>query len=155
MKKIFFSLVATLLILACEKKDCCTIIEAYVDISVIKQSSNKDLLNPGTENHYDIKNVALEFSTFPNQKTDIDAIQYSKPLFFQKGNKYYLRIFPTTNEPLDEKHTVSIYWSDTDIDKVTFYMSKSGGNTFTEKILVNDELKWDKSKANREITILK
>ena len=155
MKKILFSLIATLLILACEKKECCTIIEAYIDISVIEKSSNKDLLNPGTENHYDIKKVKLEFSAFPNQKTGIDAIQISKPLFFQKGDRYYLRIFPTTHEPLGEKHTVTIYWDDTDIDKVTFYLNKSGGNTFSEKILVNDELKWDRSKGDREITILK
>ncbi len=97
----------------------------------------------------------MEFSTFPNQKTGIDAIQYSKPLFFQKGNKYYLRIFPTTNEPLGEKHTVTIYWNETDTDTVTFYLKHSGGNILTEKILVNEELKWDTSKGDKEITILK
>ncbi len=155
MKKLLFSLTVTLLFLGCEPKECCTIIDAFVDISVIEKSTENDLLNQAVQNHYDIKKVALEFSTFPNQKTGIDAIQISKPLFFQKGDKYYLRIFPTTSEPLGDKHTVTIDWNDTESDKVTFYLKHDAGNILTEKILVNEELKWDTSKGYKEITILK
>jgi hypothetical protein len=155
MKAFALVLILSGLFLTCEKKECCVLVDTFVDISVLEKSSNKDLLNPNADNHYDIKKVALEFSAFPNKKTGIDAIQYSKPLFFQKGDKYYLRIFPTTSEPLGEKHTVTIYWDENDADKVTFYLNRTGGNAITEKILVNDELKWEQSKGYKEITILK
>ncbi|WP_158561343.1 hypothetical protein [Emticicia sp. C21] len=102
-----------------------------------------------------MKKVILEFSSFSNQKTGIEAIQYSKPLFFQKGEIYYLRIFPTTSEPVAEKNTVTIYWNETNVDKITFHLNFANGNTLTEKILINDELKWDLSKGYKEITILK
>jgi hypothetical protein len=91
------------------------------------------LLSPSIENHFDIKKVILEFSAFPNQKTGIDAIQYSKPLFLQKNNRYYLRIFPSTSEPVKEKHIITIYWNETNLDKITFDLNRTGENTLTEK----------------------
>lgn len=155
MQKIFLSLLMTFLILACEKTECCVVIDTFADISVVEKNTSKDLLNPGADNHFDIKAVKLAFSVNPDQKTSIDAIQTSKPLFFKKGDKYYLRIFPTTHEPLHEKHTVTIYWNDTNTDKVTFLLKTSGTTTITEKILVNDELKWELANGYREITIQK
>lgn len=156
MKKFLIILTIVCLSLSCKKTlECCVLVDSFVDLSVIEKATNKDLLNPSVENHYDIEKVTLEFSAFPNQKTSIDAIPYNKPLFFQKGDKYYLRIFPTTSEPVKEKHTLTIHWNETSSDKVTFYLNLTGGNVLTEKILVNEELKWDSSKGYKEITIVK
>lgn len=155
MRKFLLTLGIVYFFISCEKKEYCVIVDTFVDISVLEKATNKDLLNPSIENHYDIKKIALEFSDFPNQKTRIDAIQYSKPLFFQKGDKYCLRIFPTTSEPVTEKHTVTIYWNEITADKITFLLRLAGGDILTEKILFNDELKWDSSKGYKEITILK
>lgn len=156
MKKFLFTVIIFCFFLSCKKTlECCVVVDTFIDISVVEKASYKDLLNPDNENHYDIKKVTLEFSAFPNQKTGIDAIQISKPLFFQKENKYYLRIFPTTTEPAGEMHTVTIYWNETNSDKITFHLNLSNGNTLTEKILVNDELKWEKSNGYKEITLFK
>jgi hypothetical protein len=155
MKNLLLSSIAVLLILSCERKECCTIVDAFVDISVIEKATNKDLLNQSDENHYDIKNIKLAFSVNPDQKVSIDAIQTSKPLFFKNGEKYFLRLFPTTSESLGETHSVTIYWTDTNADKVTFHLKTNGTTTITEEILVNDVLKWETSKGYKEITILK
>ncbi|MBA4849755.1 hypothetical protein [Emticicia sp. BO119] len=156
MKKFLFTLTIFCFFLSCKRTlECCVLVDTFVDISVLEKSTNKDLLNPGLENHYDIKKVTLEFSDFPNQRTGIDAIQMNQPLFFRNSNRYYLRIFPTTYEPVKEIHTVTIYWNETSKDKITFHLNLAGGNMLTEKIFVNDELKWDTSKGYRETTILK
>lgn len=155
MKKLLFSLAVTLALISCERKECCVNIEAFADISVIEKSTNKDLLNQNEPNHIDISNVMLEFSTAPKQKQSITSISVSKPIFFQKNGKSYLRIFPTTFEPLEAEHTVTIYWTDTNTDKIKFELKHEKQNIYTERIFLNDAQVWDKNKGYQTVTIEK
>lgn len=157
MKKTLFSLAVSLFFLSCQKDIVIkgVVIDTSVEISLVDKATNKDLLNPSEENHYAIKKIEFEFGTPPNVKTNITGLQYTQPILFQKNNKYYLRFFPALLEPLTQKHHVIIHWSDTDKDIFTFYLRQEKPNVFTEKILLNDELKWDMSKGDREITLLK
>ena len=155
MKKLLFSLAVPLTLISCERKECCINIEAFADISVIEKSTNKDLLNQSEPNHIDVKNVMLEFSTAPKQKQSIASISISKPIFFQNNGKSYLRIFPTTIEPLGAEHTVTIYWTDTNTDKIKFELKHEKQNIYTDRIFLNDSQVWNKSKGYQTITIEK
>jgi len=155
MKKLLFSLAVTLTLISCEPKECCTNIEAFADITVIEKSTGKDLLNQSEPNHIDIKNVMLEFSTAPKQKQNIASISISKPIFFEKEGKYNLRIFPTTFEPLGTQHTVTIYWTDNNTDKIKFELKHEKQNIYNDRIFLNDKEVWDRSKGYKTITIEK
>jgi len=130
-------------------------VEVDIDLSVVKQSTMTDLLNQAEKEHYDYNKILLEFSSFPNQRTGIEAIQASKPQLFEKNGKFYLKVYPVTREALSNEHILTIYWTDTEKDVITFVIKKEGNITYTEKVLVNGVLKWDKSKGNREIALLK
>ncbi|UTA69862.1 hypothetical protein [Emticicia sp. 21SJ11W-3] len=155
IKNFLFSLAVTLALISCEQRECCINIDAFADISVIEKSTGKDLLNQSEPNHIDINKVMLEFSTAPKQKQSISSISISKPLFFQNNGKSTLRIFPTTFEPLGAEHTVTIYWTDTNTDKLKFELKHEKQNTYTDKIFLNDTQVWDRNKGYKTITIEK
>lgn len=156
MKKLLFAHIIVFLLSACQKnKECCVVVEAFVDVSVVEKATGKDLLNPANANHFDIDDVLLQFSTNPSQKSSIGSIQTSKPLFFENNGKFYLRIFPTTSEALAQEHSVKIYWNDTNVDEIKFQLNHQGQNVYTDKIYLNGNISWQQTDGYRSITISK
>ena len=143
MKKVFLALIITFIIISCKDDTiCCVNIDTSATISVIEKNTGADLLNPNSKNYIDAKSLALEFSTNPGKKLIVKAIDKSQPVFYESNGLYYLRIFPTTYEPLNNDHTVTIYWNENNSDKIKFQIRQHKNGAYADKLFLNDSLIW-------------
>ncbi|PLK44264.1 MULTISPECIES: hypothetical protein [Emticicia] len=157
MKTIITFFFLTLFLTSCDKhrEICCDIVDTAIEVSVLKKDTNIDLLNQNQPGHYVFGDIALEYASANNQKWPINLMPYNKPLLFQQNGKYYMRVFASMHESPGDINKVKIYWTDNDVDVITFHIKNDKTMSITEKILVNDKLMWTQADGERVITILK
>ena len=128
------------LLTSCEKTVCCEDGKFDINISVLQKNTNIDLLNQSQPGHYDISKVLFEYTYAPNQKWTIALMPYDKPQLHQKNGKYYLNLYPRSDEKNKDVFNIIIYWTDTDTDVITFRIKRERGFTYTEQVFVNNQL---------------
>lgn len=139
MKPLLAASILFLLSKACKKNICCEYSEIDINISVLQKDTGIDLLNQSQPGHYDISKVLFEYPYAPNQKWTIALMPYDKPYLFKKNDIYYLNISPNQRD-LNTPPIVTIYWTDTDIDVITFQIKKDRGFSYTDQVFVNNQL---------------
>ena len=155
MKKILFTLIIGLSILACsDDNDCCVNVDIGIDIKY---------LNAQGENLFEIDNGYNESDITIYHKINGDWNEYSKGnLDSPKGikvvngeNGKFLSISPSTTLDENNYSETKIKFSESDFDIIKTEIDKSNSNTIVTKVWYNGNLEWEAYESERMFEIIK
>lgn len=145
---------------SCNKENENFNLETSIDISFIDHSGN-DLLNEGTENHYDIKKIKLYY-LIHGISTEVYDSNLDSPKGFFKSNdlrngKYFLRLFPNQSNMNNRdafETTTYLQLCNNETDTILCEFSKNINSLTCTKVVYNGSVVWQWN-SERYITIQK